>query len=138
MDKKQEPGGDVKVIGNFNLTAQLPNGRGIQVAGYIYDGEGLASVNDRMDMLQEAIERQRARCEIPELEAKREQCIKALEQLRDVLGTLEDKKTRFGKLSSQETLTYNNHSTNIRNLDEQIKKGDEAIMEAKRKCGMAA
>jgi hypothetical protein len=61
------------------------------ITGYLYDGESKESVEDRIDLLQEIIERQRIRSEIPELEAKREQMVKGMMQAREVLTELEDK-----------------------------------------------
>lgn len=125
------------IIGNFALAAQLPNGRSINVSGYLYEGEGLASVNDRLDLCQEAIERQRHRCEIPELEGKREQMVKALEQVRESLAEMEARQKGGRKLNSQELLNLRNAGVNIQRLDEEIKKGDAAIAAAKQKAGVA-
>ena len=124
------------VIGNYNLTAQLPNGRSIAVAGYLYEGEGLASINDRLDLCQEAIERQRIRCEIPELAAKREQMIVAMGQMKEVLAELETKRTNGQQLSSQERVNLNNMQVNIKRVNADIGKGEVAISEAKRKAGV--
>lgn len=125
------------ITGNFNLTAQLAgsSGRTIAIAGYIYDGESKESLNDRLDILQEIIERQRSRAEIPELEAKREQMVKGLAQARDVLAELEEKQ-KSGSISSQERMNLRNIRTNIEKVSEEIDKGSEAIAEAKKKAGV--
>ena len=125
------------ITGNFNLTAQLAgaSGRSIAIAGYIYDGESKESLEARLDILQEVIERQRLRCEIPELEAKREQMIKGLSQAREIMAELEEKQKR-GDLSSQERLNLRNMRTNIGKVNEEIQKGEEAIAEAKKKAGV--
>jgi hypothetical protein len=125
------------ITGNFNLTAQLAgaSGRSIAIAGYIYDGESKQSLEERIDVLQEIIERQRLRCEIPELEAKREQMIKGLGQAKDIMLELEDKQ-KSGDLSSQERLNLRNIRTNIAKVNEEITKGTEAIADAKKKAGV--
>lgn len=125
------------ITGNFNLTAQLAgsSGRTIAIAGYIYDGESKESLNDRLDILQEIIERQRSRAEIPELEAKREQMVKGLAQARDVLAELEEKQAS-GNISSQERMNLKNMRVNIAKVNEEIEKGAEAIQEAKKKAGV--
>lgn len=125
------------ITGQFSLTAQLAgnSGRTMGVTGYIYDGESKESLNDRLDILQEVIERQRSRAEIPELEAKREQMIKGLSQARDVLAELEEKQ-QSGSMSSQERMNLKNMRVNIAKVNEEIEKGSEAIREAKTRAGV--
>jgi hypothetical protein len=125
------------ITGNFNLTAQLAgqSGRTMSIAGYIYDGESQESLNARLDILQEVVERQRVRCEIPELEAKREQMIKGLQQARDVLSEIEQKQ-ESGSITSQERMNLKNMRVNIGKVNEELQKGEEAIREAKQKAGV--
>ena len=125
------------ITGNFNITAQLAgsSGRSIAIAGYIYDGESKQSLEDRIDILQEIIERQRIRSEIPELEAKREQMVKGLGQAGEVLAELEGKQ-QTGSLSSQERMNIKNLRVNIAKMTEEIDKGAEAIRDAKKKAGV--
>jgi len=125
------------ITGQFTLQAQLASnsGRSIGVTGYIYDGESKESLDDRLDVLQEVIERQRARTEIPELEAKREQMIKGMNQAKEVLAELLEKQ-KSGSLSSQERMNIKNMQVNIGKVSEEIDKGAEAIAEAKKKAGV--
>lgn len=133
---EKQPGNPAIIIGNYNLTAQLPNGRSINVAGYLYEGEGLSSINDRLDLCQEAIERQRYRCEIPELEGKREAMVRALEQVKESLAELETRQQQGKKLTSQEQMNLRNAGINVKKIAEEIDKGSAAIAEAKLKAGM--
>ena len=135
--KKKVAAATSPIIGNYNLTAQLPNGRSIAVAGYLYEGEDIASINERLDLCQEAIERQRTRCEIPELEAKREMQIKAMQDLELHYRGLEEKQ-RQSHLTSQEKLSLQNWGQNAEKLKKDIEKGDAAILEAKKRVGMGA
>jgi hypothetical protein len=125
------------ITGTVTLTAQLAgnSGRGMQVQFYAYDGESKESLNDRCDIFQEVIERQRSRAEIPELEAKKEQMVKGLQQARDVLAELEEKQ-QSGNISSQERMNLKNMRVNIAKVSEEIDKGTEAIQEAKKKAGV--
>ena len=123
-------------LGNFNLTAQLPNQRSVQVAGYIYSDDDKDALDARLDLYQTVIERQRIRCEIPELEAAREQRVKGLEQAREILADLETRQKNGEKLSSQEQMNIRNLRTNIGKQIEDLDKGTEAIKEAKRKAGV--
>lgn len=124
------------ISGTVDLAAQLPNGRSIRITTHVYFGESKESVDNRLDLLQETIERQRIRCEIPELEAKREQMIGGLKQLRQVLGDLKAKQDKGGKLNSSEKVAIDNHAKQIDRLQEEIDKGEIAIAEAKKKAGI--
>lgn len=123
-------------LGNFNLSAQLPNQRNITVAGYVYSDDDEGALNARLDLYQSVIERQRVRCEIPELEAAREQRVKGLEQAREILAELESRQKAGDKLTSNEQLQIRNMRTNIGKAVEDIDKGAVAIQEAKRKAGV--
>ena len=126
-------------MANFTLQAQLAgqSGRTMGIQGVIYEGESIESLNARLDALQAVIERQRTRCEIPELEARRDQMVKGMEQAREVLTELENRMKDGGTLSSQERANVNTMRVNIKKVSEEIKRGEEAIGEARRKAGVA-
>lgn len=126
------------ITGQYVINAQLAgsSGRSMSFTGYIYDGESKDSVEARIDLLQEIIERQRLRSEIPELEAKREQMLKGMEQARQVLSELEDRQKAGETLSSQERMNVRNMRTNIQKVSEEIDRGTVAIREAKLKAGV--
>ena len=136
--KRPAPPAPAAITGNFTLNAQLAgaSGRSIAVAGYIYEGESQESLNARLDILQEVIERQKIRAEIPELEAKREQMVKGLDQAREILADLEERRKKGERLSSQELLNVQNIRVNIAKVSTEIDKGAAAIQEAKRKAGV--
>lgn len=122
--------------GTFQLSAELPNKRGIGCSISVLQGETLEDINAKLDLAQAAIERQRTRCEIPELEAARDQRLKALEQARAVLSDLESRQRNGEKLSSNDLMTIRNLRTNIEKAKEDIEKGDAAIVEAKHKASV--
>jgi chromosome segregation ATPase len=119
------------VMGNFSLSAQLPNGKTFSVSGYIIDGESFESLNERVDILHDVVDRQRTRAEIPELEAKRDQMIKQLDQMREHMMGLEAKQNDGRKLTSQEKLSLTNISASLSKVQEEIDKGSAAIAAAK-------
>lgn len=121
-------------VGNFQVGAQLPNGRNANFSMYVLEGESLDSINRKLDLCQDAIDRQRARCEIPELEAKREQMLVVMAQQRDVLADLEQRNRDEGNLSSQERMTLKNLRVTLGKMNDELKKGEEAIAEARRKA----
>ena len=137
-DKKREQHQEKQsaAVGNFQVSAQLPNGRNASFSMYVLDGETLESINDKLDLCQDAIDRQRSRCEIPELEAKREQMIKGMNQAREVLAELEERQNGGGTLTSQERMNMKNMAVNIAKVKDEIDKGDEAIQVAKKVAGV--
>lgn len=123
------------IQGQFAFTVPLAgaSGKSMNITGYIYDGESVQSLNERLDNLMSVIDRQRTKSEIPELEAARDQRIKAMEQAREILTNLEKKQQEEG-LSSQERMNLNNLRTNIEAAHKDILKGEDAIREAKQKA----
>jgi len=120
------------VTGNFTIQAQLPMGKNITVSGYLYEGESVESVNQRVNLFHDIVDFQRTRAEIPELEVKRDQMVIQLGQMRDVLAGLEVKKME-SKLSSQEKQMIVNMTNSIAKVTEEIEKGEKAIAAAKAK-----
>jgi chromosome segregation ATPase len=136
MDEPKSIAPGTAVTGNFQLNAQMLNGKTFSVSGYLYDGESVESVNQRVDHLHDVMDRQRTRAEIPDLEAKFDQTTKQLQQMKEVMADLERKRNDSGKLSSQEKLTLQNMGQSIVTVQENLVKGDAAIKEAKRKVGV--
>ena len=120
------------VTGNFTINAQLPMGKSITVSGYLYEGESVESVNNRVNLFHDIVDFQRTRAEIPELEAKKDQMVVQLGRMKDVLAELEVKKVN-GKLSSQDKQMLINMANSITKVTEEIAKGEKAIAEAKAK-----
>lgn len=138
-EKKPLTPSDRPILGNFQLQAQLPNSRSVSITGYVFEGESVESLNERLDQLQEAIERQRARCEIPELEAKLEMLEKQMRDYLEHLEGLDQKRQQAGQtLSSQERMTLSQRKVNMDRFKKELEKGREAIAEARRKAGSGA
>ena len=134
--KPEQDDTDKRTInGTFTLSAQLPNGRALNVQGYVFSDDKKDDLDKRLDFVQEAIERQRHRCEIPELEARVDQHAQALVNATEVIRELEAK-ARDGHLSSQERLNLQNQRTHSKKINEEIEKGRVAIVEAKKKAGV--
>ena len=139
-ERKALDTGSVPIIGNFNLTQQMPNGRTMQVAGYLYEGEGTESINARVDMVQEVMERQRLRLEVPELEIKLEQMesalVQYLEAYNDLLARSQGKGSKG--VASAEKSHLQTYPVNIKKLQADIEKGKRAIATARAAGGLAA
>lgn len=125
------------IMGNFQLSAQLPDGKSFSVSGYLFSGESVESLNARLDLLAGVTERQRVIAEIPELEKK---LVAANDRLAEYLGfcnELRAKQERSPKqLSGQEKQQLDVMDVNVRKLREDIEKGVQTIAENKAKVGM--
>lgn len=125
------------VMGNFSLQAVMPGDKTFSVSGYLFSGESVESLNARVDLLHDVIDRQRTRTEIPKLEAIRDQQIRQLDQMREHMAGLDARVSGGGKaLTSQEKLALKNISESLGKVQADIDKGAEAIAEAKAKTGM--
>lgn len=123
------------VTGNFQLNAQMPNGKAFSISGYIYDTESKESLDARVDLLHDVLDRQRLRAEIPELEAKHAQGVLQLTSMRDIL-LAQDAKIKEGiKLTGAERQQHSQLAVSIARVQEDIDKGTEAIARAKRITG---
>ena len=123
----------VAVTGNFQLTAQLPQGKSISISGYLYHGEAAQSISQRIDVLHDEIDRQRTRAEIPEIEVKLEQSLQRLSDIKTHYAIMEAKVAKGTKLNQQEKAALEVRDVNIEKHKEDIERGRAAIAEAKAK-----
>ena len=143
------------VTGNFTIQATLGNGKTMTVSGYVYSKNTPESINAQVNLLHDALDFQRTRATIPELEAKLEQQIDRLKQHRDRLNEMTaaqaavtSKLDGGGSLTSRqkkdmetnrEQVTREFHAldTTIQTIVDDIKKGEEEILKSKKKIGWA-
>lgn len=125
------------VTGNYTFTATMPNGKTVNVSGYLYDGESKESVIDRMNIINEVIDHQRTRAEIPELEAKLEGSIRRLDEIRAHYAVLLGKQERGQKVTAQEKQALEVMDINVKKHLDDIEKGRQAILDAKTSVGLA-
>ena len=124
------------ITGNYQLTAQLPQGKTISFSGYIYEGQDIAALNAEIDIVHDAMDRQRTRAEIPELELVLESKLKRLEETKTHYLALANKIESGAKLTSQEKSAIDVRDINLASLVEDIDKGREKIAAARVKVGM--
>lgn len=129
-DKHQEaPKAEVnRVAGSFQYGAQLPNGKSLSFSGYVIEGDTLEDINMKLDVAAQAIERQRLKAEVPELEAKLAEYQKRLEQTEDAIKDILGK----DKPSSQDKQTLNTLNMNKKVLEKEVEVGLLAIQKAKK------
>lgn len=134
----ETPVDDTKVaIGSATLNAQLPHGKNMAINVYLFEGEDDAKINTRLDQFFRVIDRQRARAEVPELEARRDQIVKALRDQKDSLEGLNNKRKNLPanktKLSSNEEQMAANLGVTIERTIKDLQDAEKAIEETKRK-----
>ena len=136
MDEQNTNPATRAVTGNFQLNAQMPNGKAFSISGYIYDGESKESLDNRVDILHDVLDRQRLRAEIPELEAKRNQMIAQLSQMKDHMLAQDNKVRAGGKLTGQDKAQLEQLRVSLAKVQEDIDKGADAIRTAKAITGI--
>ena len=99
------------VIGNFQMSMQIPNGGSVMMTGMVYLKDGADDLNQRMDRFRDAISRQQAIAEIPTLEASLIGVDKQIQQTQEMIDAVNTKKKGGKKLTSQEQ----NHDLNLPN-----------------------
>jgi len=116
------------VAGSFTMSAQLPNGKSLTFSGYILQGEVLADINEKLDIASAVVERQRLAAEIPVLEKTMEQQIKNKSQVESIVEELS------GKMhpTTQDKQQLKTMQVNLRSIDDDIRKGEIAISDARR------
>ena len=125
----------VAVTGNFTIQATLPQGKQVTFSGYLYEGESIESVNQRVDLLHDAIDRQRTRAEIPELEIVLENSIKRLDEIKQHYAVLLQKKAQGGKVSTQEKQVLDVMDINVKKHADDIEVGRGKIAAARAAVG---
>jgi type II secretory pathway component GspD/PulD (secretin) len=125
----------VLTTGNFTTQATMPNGKSIIMSGYIYSHNTSEEISKQIDIYHDVVDRQRTKAEIPELQAKLEQKIRNLHQLKDSMTNLKSKKLNGGKLSSAENKMIADLATNVVVIEKDIDDGRDAIEAAKKLIG---
>lgn len=92
------------VTGNFTIQATMPNGKSMNVSGYLYEGESVESVNQRVSLFQDIVDFQRTRAEIPELELKVAAAEKRLDEIKTHYAVIIKRRDAGGKLRDRKSV----------------------------------
>ena len=130
---QEQPLNAALITGNFTITATMPNDKTINVAGYLYEGESIQSVNQRVSLFQDIVDFQRTKAEIPKLEVELDVSIRRIADMQAHYGVLVAKKEKGGKMSVQEKQALEVMDVNVKHHFENVEKGRAAIAEAKAK-----
>jgi len=124
------------VAGNFELTLNLTDSRGIRVTGYVYNDDIATDINRRVDAYQEVLDRQAARSDII---VKRAQIETAKSGLKNLVKEYERMLvlTNVGKgLTSSEQQVFDNFGRNKQHLLDTVEELEEKIRIAREKFGI--
>ncbi|WP_157664118.1 hypothetical protein [Burkholderia ubonensis] len=126
------------VIGNFTITLPAPNQAQLSASGYLVEGESKDSLDSRMDMVREALQRQQRMLEIPVLEAHIEQWEKARDDVARAYADLLERQNAksSGKagakaLSSQEQANLKNAPQQLKGIETELEKARKKIADAR-------
>ncbi|RQQ54301.1 hypothetical protein DF121_08140 [Burkholderia stagnalis] len=126
------------MIGNFTITLPAPNQAQLSASGYLVEGESKDSLDSRMDMVREALQRQQRMLEIPVLEAHIEQWEKARDDVEhayaDLLQRNKDKqsgKSGAKSLSSQEQANLKTYPVQLKGIEAELEKARKKIADAR-------
>lgn len=117
------------VVGTFNCQMQLTQHRTLTVTGHVYSDDTPDQVNARIDLCQDALDRQFIRCDMVNKIAQREatlgaidQQVEQLEELKIAQAAAQGNGEKRPKLTSQQL--------------EIVKRGDETVRGAKKNVAM--
>ncbi|QTD88886.1 hypothetical protein [Burkholderia anthina] len=126
------------VIGNFSITLPAPNQAQLSASGYLVEGESKDSLDSRMDMVREALQRQQRMLEIPVLEAHIEQWEKARDDVARAYADLLERhnaksagKAGSKALSSQEQANLKNAPQQLKGIEAELEKARTKITAAR-------
>ncbi|MDN8066205.1 hypothetical protein [Burkholderia vietnamiensis] len=118
------------VIGNFTITLPAPNQAQLSASGYLVEGESKDSLDSRMDMVREALQRQQRMLEIPVLEAHIEQWEKARDDVARAYADLLERHNAKA-LSSQDQANLKNAPQQLKGIEAELEKARKKIADAR-------
>lgn len=136
--------GHTLIVGNYDITLQLSQGRAIKIMGYIYAGESNEAINARLDAAQDALDRQFIRTDVVNKEAQIDAVTANMRQYREHVTLLVEKKNAVDrgdkaiKLNSQEKLQLGKLDADLANFNAQIESLQAAVKKGKSRLNGAA
>lgn len=141
-----KPDGNTIICGNAEMSLQLTQTRTLKISCYIYAGEDTDALNDRIDAMQDVIDRQAVRCDITNKEAQIDAVTGSMRQYREHVAMLVEQKTLVDrgekKLTSQEKLQLKQQieksDADLRNFNAQIESLQAAVKKGRSRLNGAA
>jgi len=125
--------GERKIVGNFDITLNLTQTRGIKMTGYVYSDDTPKELNERIDMYQDTLDRQAVRVDIVSKEAQIAMHRINVEAIQENYDGLMRKRNSPKTLTSQERLTIANHAATLASAAKMIESLEAAIKAGKTK-----
>ncbi|MFB9123291.1 hypothetical protein E2553_00255 [Paraburkholderia dipogonis] len=126
------------VIGNFSITLPAPNQAQLSASGYLLDGEDKDSLDARMDLVRESLQRQQRMLEIPVIEAHIEQYSKARDDIAKAYADLLERsnakaagKAGAKSLTSQEQANLKTYPAQLDGIERELLKATQKIADAR-------
>lgn len=134
MEKTPIDLASMPITGNFEINMAAPNGATLKMSGYAYGGEDSDSLNERMDVMREALLRQQSILEKPVLEHAMRGITEQLKHTRTAYAALlEKKRIKRTALASAEEQHLVNYPATIKNLEEKLAEGEAKLAEIQAK-----
>jgi len=134
MGQGEANGAGRVATGQIVLAQEMPNKRNLTISLYLLEGEDDDSVNKRLDLIVDIAERQRARLEIPLLEAALLADKNMLVQWLDMHNELLNKQKDGKRLKPGEESKVVNGQKSIDALKDKIARGESMIEETRAKA----
>jgi hypothetical protein len=138
LNQTDEPHPDTIIVGNVQITFTLSDKRQINSTVYLYAKDGPAEINERVDMMQEVLERQFIRVDVVTKEAEKFAAELGFDAYMEHFGSIADKKKAGKLLSSQDKTQLEQHDLAVRNFKLRQKTLAEQILAGRKKLNGAA
>ena len=132
MDQQLDQG-NTPITGNFEMTLPAPDGASLRITGYVYAGEAVESLNNRIDLCREALVRQQRKLEVPAVRKTVEALQSQVQHFKQAYADVLEKRNGRQKLSSQELTAMENYPKQISHMEKEIQKGLDTIAKAEAK-----
>jgi hypothetical protein len=129
------------LAGTFQCRMQLTQQREIVMTGHVYSDDTKEEINARIDLHQDAMDRQFIRCDLTNKQAQRENMIQQLElhrQQLEELRAMQGDGAGKVKLTSQQRQILQTGEASVRQAVKNIEMLDSLIAAAQKKLGMEA
>jgi len=121
------------ITGNIDLTLNLTDRRGIKISGYVYSDDTPKDLNERVDRLQDVLDRQAIRCDITVKEAQIAGHVQNLQSFKQSYAGMLAIQNAGKKLTSQQKNAIDNYAPSVERAEAEIASLRAAIAEARKK-----
>lgn len=132
-EEPQGPANVERIVGNFEVTLNLSDKRGIKMIGYVYLTDDAKALNQRIDWYMDTLDRQAIRADMVTKEAQIAMHRINVEAMIDDYDSIMTKQKAGKALTSQEKLKLRVHSDQLAQAKKYVESLDAAIRAGKEK-----